>query len=37
MLAQLKKRFETGPTDWAKEAEQASARTAANQVERKAR
>jgi uncharacterized protein YndB with AHSA1/START domain len=37
MLAQLRKRFETGPTDWAKEAEQASARTAANQVERKAR
>lgn len=37
MLAQLKKRFETGPTDWAKAAEQAASKTAANQVEGKAR
>lgn len=37
MLAQLVKRFETGPTDWAKEAEQAAAKTASNQVEGKAR
>lgn len=36
-LAQLKKRFETGPTDWAKAAERAASTSAAAQVEGKTR
>jgi uncharacterized protein YndB with AHSA1/START domain len=37
MLDQLKRRFETGPVNWQKQAEQAAAKTASNQVEGKAR